>query len=69
MAASIRRVAAAAWEDRISRWCVVLGGIGLWLAVSFVDVSFLVLVLCAAGALWYHRRQRRFEPAPDDDWL
>ena len=55
---SVRKAAALAreaWDDRVSRPCLVIGLISAWLTVTLVDASFLAL-LCASFWLvrWRH---------------
>jgi hypothetical protein len=55
---SVRQAAALAreaWDDRVARPCLVTAVVGVWLSVTLVDASFLVL-LCAAswGLRWRH---------------
>jgi hypothetical protein len=69
MAARIRDVAAAIWGDRASRLCAIVGCVGLWLAVSFVDVSFLVLVFSSIAGLWYRARNGELAAPPEEEWF
>ena len=66
----LREELGAAWGDRLSQWCLILGPIFLWLALTLAEPAFLVPFLAAAAALW-SRRGRRAALAPDgvDDWF
>ncbi len=58
------------WDDRLSRCCLILGSVFLWLSVTLLEPAFLVSLLSAAAVLWA-RRGRRAAVAPDvvDDWF
>jgi hypothetical protein len=60
----------AAWEDRVSRWCIVFGVLSLWLMVTLVEPSFLASVVAAGAGVW-SRRRRHPAPAGDgvEDWF
>lgn len=56
------------WRDRIGRVCVVVMIASLWLTVALVEPAFFLLLLAAAGALWYRLRHLPVEE-PVDDWF
>jgi hypothetical protein len=61
-----------AWEDSVSRVCLVAGAISLWLTLTLVDVRFLVLMLLAATGLTWRREHRAaaaVRAADDQDLL
>jgi hypothetical protein len=66
----LREELGAAWGDRLSQWCLILGPVFLWLALTLSEPAYLVPFLAAAAALW-SRRGRRAAVAPDgvDDWF
>jgi hypothetical protein len=62
----------SSWDDTVSRVCLIVGGIALWLTLTLVDVRFVVLVLAAATGLWWrrdHRAAAAVRAANDDDLL
>ena len=58
------------WTDPVSRACVIVGALALWLTVAFVDASFLALLLPAlTGLCWrrsHHGKASAEAPADDD---
>jgi hypothetical protein len=61
-----------AWDDGVSRACLIGGGISLWLALTLVDVRFLVLLALASAGLWWRRDRRALaaaRAANDEDLL
>ena len=56
------------WRDRVGRVCVVLTIAFLWLTAALVDPVFLLLLVVAAGGLWYRVRHLPVEE-PVDDWF
>jgi hypothetical protein len=61
----------SAWEERVSRACLVLGVVSLWLALTLTDPRFLVLLVLALAGLWQRRAARAAAVARDaeiDDW-
>jgi hypothetical protein len=61
----------AVWEDRRSRWCLVLGVLCLWLTVTLVEPLFLAPLLAAAAGLWSRRGHRSAAIGAEgvDDWF
>jgi hypothetical protein len=60
----------AVWDDQRSRWCLLLGGICLWLTVTLLEPSFLAPLLVAAAGLWSRRGYRTVIGAQNvDDWF
>jgi hypothetical protein len=60
-------LAREAWDDRLSRPCLILGVISVWLMVTLVDASFLPLLVASAWLLrWRHQRRPIVEF--DDDF-
>jgi hypothetical protein len=67
---SIRAKVRAAWDDRLSRCCLIASGISLWFSVGLADPQFLLPLLGFGPALWWRQRDRASAPEPDaDDWL
>lgn len=67
----IRANVRAAWDDRLSRCCLILSGASLWFSVGLADPHFLVPLLVLVPALWWRQRDRE-APAPgvdNEDWL
>jgi hypothetical protein len=64
---SVRKAAALAreaWDDRVSRPCLLAGIVSVWLTVTLVEPSFLALLCAAAWALrWRHLNR----PLGEDD--
>ena len=58
-----------AWDDKVTRVCLIVALASLWLSIGLADPIFLVVFLGAAAGLW--RLRERCRPlAPDpDDWL
>jgi hypothetical protein len=67
---SIRAKVRAAWDDRLSRCCLIACGISLWFTVGLTDPQFLLPLLGFGPALWWRQRDRASAPEADvDDWL
>jgi hypothetical protein len=67
---SIRVTVRAAWDDRVSRCCLIASGVTLWFSVGLADPQFLLPLLGFGPALWWRQRERASAPEPDvDDWL
>ena len=65
-----RRALAAAWEDRVSRACLVLAALTLWLSLALTDAGLLVLLLVALSGLWWRRDKLTGAARTDvDDWV
>jgi hypothetical protein len=67
----VRAYARAAWDDRVSRCCLVLTGATLWFALGLADPRVLAPLLVLVPTLWWRERNRE-EPTPDseiEDWL
>jgi hypothetical protein len=63
-------VARAAWADRVSRYCLVLAALSLWLALTLTDPSPLVALMVAAAGLWWRRAAwSAAQDVAQDDWL
>jgi hypothetical protein len=60
-----------AWDDRLSRYCLVLSGASLWFTLGLADLTFLAPLLVLVPALWWRRRKREAEPPEPEieDWL
>jgi chromate transport protein ChrA len=56
------------WRDRFARVCVILTIAFLWLTAALVEPAFLLLLVAAAGGLWYRLRHLPVEE-PVDDWF
>jgi hypothetical protein len=67
----IRPSARAAWDDRLSRCCLIAAGASLWFSVGLADPQFLLPLLGFGPALWWRQRNRDASaPEADiDDWL
>ena len=67
----LREELGAAWGDRLSKWCLILGPVFLWLALTLSEPAYLVPFLAAAAALWSRRGRRAAAVAADgvDDWF
>jgi hypothetical protein len=60
----------AVWDDRRSRWCLILGAVCLWLTLTLVEPSFLAPLLVAAVGLWSRRGHRAVSTSEGlDDWF
>jgi hypothetical protein len=60
-----------AWNDRLSRVCLIGSGASLWFSVGLADPHFLLPLLVFLPALWW-RHRNRVEPtteAEPEDWL
>jgi len=60
-----------AWNDRLSRVCLIGSGASLWFSVGLADPHFLLPLLVFLPALWW-RHRNRVEPATEaepEDWL
>lgn len=67
---SIRANARAAWDDRLSRCCLIAAGVSLWFSVGLADPQFLLPLLGFGPAVWWRQRGRASAPDTDaDDWL
>jgi hypothetical protein len=67
----IRTNVRTAWDDRLSRCCLIGSGASLWFSVGLADPQFLVPLLVFLPALWWRERNRE-APVPDvdnEDWL
>jgi len=60
-----------AWNDRLSRVCLVGAGASLWFSVGLADPHFLLPLLVFLPALWWRERGRdRSTPeAETEDWV
>jgi hypothetical protein len=67
----LREELGTAWGDRLSRWCLILGPVFLWLALTLSEPAYLVPFLAAGAALWSRRGRRAATVAADgvDDWF
>jgi hypothetical protein len=67
----LRKDFLAVWDDRRSRWCLVIGLVCLWLTVTLVEPLFLAPLLAAAAGLWSRRAQRAAAVGAEsaDDWF
>jgi hypothetical protein len=43
------------WVDRVSRCCLLLGLVSLWLTLTLLEPAFLVLFAASAASLWSRR--------------
>jgi hypothetical protein len=60
------------WTDPVSRACVIVCALALWLTVALVDATFLALLVPALTGLWWrrsHRAEASAEAPTDDDLL
>jgi hypothetical protein len=57
------------WDDRLSRLCLVVAAISLWLTVTLVEPSFLAPLLAAAAGLWSRRSRRAPLTGEGVDWF
>ena len=63
-----RRALAAAWADRVSRACLLLAGVVLWLSLALAAPGF--LVLWSLFGLWWRRDKLLATTETDgEDWL
>jgi hypothetical protein len=60
-----------AWDDRLSRVCLILSGASLWFTLGLADPQFLAPLLVCGPALWWRRRNREAQPpeTETEDWL
>jgi hypothetical protein len=60
-----------AWDDRLSRVCLVLSGASLWFTLGLADPQFLAPLLVFGPALWWRRRNQEAQPpeTETEDWL
>jgi hypothetical protein len=67
----LRNDVLAVWDDRRSRWCLVIGLLCLWLTVTLVEPLFLAPLLAAAAGLWSRRDLRAAAVGAQgvDDWF
>src|SRR2546426_3430321 len=63
--------ARAAWDDPLSRYCLLSASVSLWLSLGFADPQFLLLLLLFLPALWWRQRDggAPAAEADDEDWL
>src|SRR5207244_12425741 len=54
----------AAWDDTVSRVCLIVAALSLWLAITLVDVRFLAFLVLATVGLWWRRGGRAAAAAP-----
>ena len=67
---SVRAKVRAAWDDRLSRCCLIASGISLWFSAGLADPQFLLPLLGLGPALWWRQRDRASAPeAEAEDWL
>jgi len=61
----------AAWDDQVSRWCLILSGACLWFALGLADPTVLVPLLVFVPVLERRRRNREAQPpeTETEDWL
>jgi hypothetical protein len=61
----------AAWDDQVSRWCLILTGACLWFALGLADPTVLVPLLVTVPILEWRRRNREAQPpeTETEDWL
>jgi hypothetical protein len=52
---SLRQEVRTAWADRVSRSCLVLAAVSLWLTLTLLEPAFLVLFVAAAASVWSRR--------------
>jgi hypothetical protein len=70
--ASLRPLAQAAWDDSVSRVCLIVGAISLWLSLTLTDPRFLALLLLALTGLRWRQGERAASAAravSDEDLL
>ncbi len=68
--ARLREDFLAVWDDRRSRWCLIIGAVCLWLTVTLLEPLFLAPLLAAAAGLWSRRSHRAVTAAQAvDDWF
>lgn len=67
----VRTWVRTAWNDRLSRVCLVGSGASLWFSVGLADPHFLLPLLMFLPALWWRHRNRDETPAEvePEDWL
>jgi hypothetical protein len=67
----IRARMRAAWNDRLSRGCLIGSGASLWFTVGLADPHFLLPLLVFSPAVWWRERNRDLTPpkAGPEDWL
>ena len=60
-----------AWNDQLSRWCLILSGATLWFALGLFDVTVLAPLFVLVPTLWWRRRNREAQPPEpeSEDWL
>ena len=61
----------AAWNDRLSRCCLIASGASLWFSIGLADPHFLLPLLVFLPALWWRERSRdtsTSEPETED-WV
>jgi hypothetical protein len=60
-----------AWNDRLSRVCLIGSGASLWFSVGLADPHFLLPLLVFLPGLWWRHRSRDESPAEvePEDWM
>ena len=68
---ALRAWVLTAWDNRLSRSCLIVCGASLWLSVGFVDPRFLLPIFVFGPVVWWRQRNEDpSAPAPDtEDWL
>jgi hypothetical protein len=67
---SIGARARAAWDDLLSRCCLIASGVSLWFSAGLADPRFLLPLLGFGPVLWWRQRDGAPEPEADaEDWL
>ena len=67
----VRARVRTAWNDRLSRYCLIASGAALWFSVGLADPQFLLPLLVLFPALWWQHRSRdtsTLESEPED-WV
>ena len=61
----------AAWDDQVSRWCLILTGACLWFALGLADPTVLVPLLVTVPVDEWHGGTREAQPpeTETEDWL
>jgi hypothetical protein len=67
----LRSLVRTAWNDRLSRACLIGSGASLWFSVGLADPHFLFPLLVFLPALWWRHRNREEPPAQvePEDWV
>jgi hypothetical protein len=60
-----------AWNDRLSRVCLIGSGASLWFSVGLADPHFLLPLLVFMPGLWWRHRSRDETPreVEPEDWV